>query len=1106
MIKKKFIPILLAGLMAMTFYGCGDQKTTVAKTIEPVALYATVTGRTMKKQGPNYTMPLAIATVYSYYSGAMQTTTSDSDGFWTLSNVPVGAGDDDTNTNDHQTITVYFTMTGWTAPSSQEVEIGNIEDANQTNFNVDIGMVSFLELDLLYTSNIIHPNDDKDYWQSGIDVDDEELYLINGSTNITITFNMPVDTTYTGTTFVELFDINGDAVTYTGTWGDALTVFTMVPDAALTQDNDDDTKYQLRFIHNVRALNGATALEELNGVSISFNVLLPGAHDALLASQAPVVYPKANTASSYVMDSTNFFTRKIYANSSEDFINDDASGTGTGTDPTDGPTKTDTPSITWNAVAGADEYRVYKRDHRNNTTPLWVQEGADIAASTVDAEGKFTKAITAITDFYAGAYYEYVVTAIDSDGNESSIGEVTTPLRLADAYGPKVTDLTYSADTTDNYRDLDNTVTADITTTFHEKMDTTTAGAAPVLTALSGMMSIVDVATDNEWDSMTAYTAKNVAVTLALPTATLSYPAFIGDTVLFVADVSTFSVGDEVVIYDNIASPSVKDAEKVTITAINSISNTITTDALTKEYTTSAMLYLYNSGITTQLSQFTYTTSLVANQGATTITLTDSTAIDALRVLGESFEVFSIDDNGLVAETGHSVTLEPDTVVAGTTVTLSTPLTFDIAAGAILRANGLALDTEPTLRAGSDTTLAEELVLDSNSINTTIDAEDESDFNTRINVSSTAGFGVGDMVQIAASSLTDTTEADIENNTAITLTAHGFHVNDKVVVVNPKVAAATNNTAVTNNTDILAGANQFILNTKVIVGDNLVFTDAAVETSLSAAVLTAGTSITLAAISNVAVGDVLRFDDGINVDADITVQNISGTTITVNNVSFDFDTGTRVSKDRETETVSISVDNGTSVATTVTVGVNFVNSFSEQSTVYIDRVNYERTITAETTNTITLSSAVYAPSGNAIQLLSVPEVKRVTTVEGSKVLVFNTALDYSHYEGAAVAKLAQYNVRLATLPAGMVVGDTLVIDRDTDVATVNDRFSATITDIDTTAANPFVTVTTTATGIAPATATVHHMGDAFVVSGATDNSGNAMQTTAFNRANTSIVK
>lgn len=1053
----------------------GDPGTGV---VTPVTLYATVSGRTLMKTGTSTTDPLSDATIYSYYSGAKQSTTSDSNGFWTLSNIPMS------DSVGNNTIRLYFEKEGWSSPSSITVSIGGVDDAHQGGYNVTIAEVTFEGLELMVTSNVIHGASTNKWLSTGASTTDQDIYLADSTADITLTFNMPVDTTYTGTAFVELLDSSGDTVSFSGSWDTTKMIFTVNPTAALTADNKDDTEYRLRFIHNVRAFNGASELQEMKDVQIVFDVLSSGAHDTLLASQAPSLMPQADDYTSYVFDAATAFYKKLVDNGTVDF-----STTGTSV------------KLTWSAVTNAASYNLYFRNSADNEDGEWTKSGA---SQTTLPDGSIRVSVNPYTDtnavgtdnvFKSAETVEYVVTAVDADGNESSIGEVTSPLVISDTYGPTVSSRTYSGDSRlGNSANVD--VSGDLTVTFSENMNTTSSTVTPTLTVLSGLISVTDTTSDNAWTSSTKYTFKDIKTTFTVSGTTLAFPARSGDSGLQVASVQKFMVGDTILIYD----ASEDTAESKIISSIDSANNLIgLTATISKDFTSGSMVYLKSSGTVVGLSQLRTTLSSDLTQGDTTVDVASATGIAALATETTTLTVYSLDDGGSLASEG-TLTVSS---VSGTTLTFSSPAGFDAASGSIVLPTGNSTSI-PSYRNAVSKTLAAESTMGTVAASTTVTAAQEGQ-DTSVVVADTTGFAVGDRITIGATSVTDLTEADLEGGTTtLTLTGHSFVANDKVRILGENVSATLidNDTTSDNNTSILAGSTTLKMSQLVVVGDSITVTDAKVETNLSAAVASGGTSLSVASTNNLAIGDTITLNDGQNSE-NVTISGISGTTLTVGAVSatLGYAADTVVTKAAESETKTVTTDNGTSTSSTVTVA-SFTNSFSDEATVVINRSHSDYTVNSIATNTITLSgSPTGYKSGATIQLISIPEVRTVTAVDFDKI-TFSSALNFSHHIGATVSTSATKVIELNTWSNSLVVGDTIVIDTDQSTTTVNDRFSGTVTAIDST--NKLVTISTTKTGTIPATANVYLMGDAFVIGGAADSNGNSMQTSYGNRMGSSV--
>jgi hypothetical protein len=137
------------------------------------------------------------------------------------------------------------------------------------------------------------------------------------------------------------------------------------------------------------------------------------------------------------------------------------------------------------------------------------------------------------------------------------------------------------------------------------------------------------------------------------------------------------------------------------------------------------------------------------------------------------------------------------------------------------------------------------------------------------------------------------------------------------------------------------------------------------------------------------------------------------------------------------------------------------------------------------------------PTGTSVTLLSFPETRKITAV-GTYSLTLDSALVYPHHGGAAVTKAATAEVEFGAGEMDTVlVGDVVIVDKDSSATTVLDRIDATVASINTEKATVVLTPVTSTTSIVTIdgdNASFTFMGDAVKVTGAQDSSGNAQQT------------
>jgi hypothetical protein len=175
-------------------------------------------------------------------------------------------------------------------------------------------------------------------------------------------------------------------------------------------------------------------------------------------------------------------------------------------------------------------------------------------------------------------------------------------------------------------------------------------------------------------------------------------------------------------------------------------------------------------------------------------------------------------------------------------------------------------------------------------------------------------------------------------------------------------------------------------------------------------------------------------------------------------------------------------------------------AYSDAMTATVKRAYEQRSVDDVASSTVlTIDSAPSDPhsTGASVTLLSFPETRKITAV-GTYSLTLDSALVYPHHGGAAVTKAATAEVEFGAGEMDTVlVGDVVIVDKDSSATTVLDRIDATVASINTEKATVVLTPVTSTTSIVTIdgdNASFTFMGDAVKVTGAQDSSGNAQQT------------
>jgi len=202
---------------------------------------------------------------------------------------------------------------------------------------------------------------------------------------------------------------------------------------------------------------------------------------------------------------------------------------------------------------------------------------------------------------------------------------------------------------------------------------------------------------------------------------------------------------------------------------------------------------------------------------------------------------------------------------------------------------------------------------------------------------------------------------------------------------------------------------------------------------------------------------------------------------------------------RAAVSVTCTVDAGGASTTIALCSMSSTPAVSDAITATVKRAYEKETVSdvaSSTVLTITAPSDPH-PTGTSVTLLSFPETRKITAV-ATYSLTLDSALVYPHHGGAAVTKAATAEVEFGAGEMDTVlVGDVVIVDKDSSATTVLDRIDATVASINTGKATVVLTPVTSTTSIITIDGTkaiFRFMGDAVKVTGAQDSSGNAQQT------------
>jgi hypothetical protein len=1066
--------------------------------------FTTIVGRVFAETQDYRARPLQGIEVYAYIAGKKLTTQTALDGSFSLINVPVLS-----NNSSGSNLYLYFSKAGWLCGSDctnsfyKSVVVKSSAADARASFQIDIGPIRMIEEQLQVTSNLIHAGNDlgngwlstnTTYGAAGTTQVDE-IYLPNSANIITLTFNMPVDTNYSGTSFVDLLDPNGAAVSYTGSWDASGTQFTISPNSGytFTADSDSSTLYLLKIVRAVRAYNGPTSYKEITNLNLYFNFW--SSTKSALASQAPALAPKLDQSgsgpfSAYLIDSGSG-ARKVVKKGPA----------GNGSTAEIKSTTENNVYISWNGVSGATKYNIYYRNMKDNKTGEWTLSSNVVAGASTNLlpDGSYFTSLDLFTGIFnngpdlnilsGGERYQLIVTAVGDNGDESPFN-VASPLVLQDQFPPTVSSaavgaLAYSEPFNTYFKYSFN---RKLDLTFSESMDTT-GGASLAIANASGAVSSMSFASNSYgpyWTSLTNRKGE-VAITYSVPSTSLLTNVIATNTSLRVtaSEAGKFQVGDVITIIET-TIPG--DSESVTISAVNSFEGLLTVGALAKSHNSGTVIRLRNRG---SLTYFLGALNLPAYAAARSVSL--STGEGAKFYPSQTVKFYINDEEGW-ATVSAAYTISS---ISGDTVTLTGPLAINLPSGSLMVDSNVVAG-EIDARAIITGALNNEFRFDVTPAVTTLASDQFAaapdaalDY---IHVADSSGFNVSDVVEIKGSSNSDLLEAVVPAAaTTLTLTAHSFKVGDKITFVGKRETRNLGSVAA-------AAATSLVLSSSMssVTGDNITLTDPAVETYTSAAAASGSNTITVNSTSGLVAGQTLIITNKVTEEAPNNIVSINTNTITLSaNLANAYAAGSIVT--RAVITQSGITANANNTTTTLVISAGATDDLSTNTIVNLTRPSFSTTVTAIATDSITVTPAIGTngfPLGASVELDNYPEIKTILAV-AFRSLRFTSGLSYSHRSGVQVIRFPQATAKLTSWPSNnIVVGDTVVLrtnsslTNDGDAAT--DRIEATIANVD--SANNLVQMTTTTTGIVQTTIrALTFMGDSAIITGANDSNGNPLQ-------------
>lgn len=1062
-------------------------------------------GRTMAQVGSDSDALTFLpgVSILAIVDGVTYRAMSSPEGGFAIREVPMRPATDNTSISDNlATVVLYIEKPGWifdgdtVTPGNQNwvsVKIDSHLIDTSGNFHVDLGPLKLTQSSLkvmssLVKSSTVLPNlwlgSNTSVGTTGMD----EVYMRDVDSQITLTFNMPVDVTY-NTNFVEIFDTSGRPHSFIGTWDATGMVYTIFPDT-LTASNDDSQRWQLRIARPVRAFDTVYATrKELDKVSFSLQVLNSN-RNTLLTAAAPSLAPELD-GSGYT--GYDFDSGIIYK-----------SGYQAGVNSIDVVTSGTSVCIVWNqsqAATNLNEYRIYARSPYkafgswNDVTASWLPLNYMGDGRAYACNSSLYSSLAYSAALQKSDRIQLVVTPVDKDGNEGAISAVATPLTISDNWGPSLSSGSWSKTYTGNEPDeyFNSAPTGRMTLNFSEAMDPWTATQLGAVSSLSGLMSSV-TGTQFKLTSTTSADVK-IAYSMQKLDTTLSSTARTGDTSIQLTSIAGLKKGYILKLYDS----SLNLSEDVTIASIKSLENIIIlSSGLSNSYPENSIvrLTLGEAGH----SLFVTSTSGDAYSNATTLRVLDGSKFIPNQVI----KVYLNDEEGTPSLLGSYTVLTAST----NTLTLTSKLGRLIPSGSFVVDSSLSASiVEPQPRAASSTfTPAADLEWLGATTNTTLAinnfARTPDAQTANILVNSTNNLSINDVVTVDASSVSATsglTTKAIPSNTSLSIGTHSFLVGDTVRLTPPNVSSNL-------SASVLAGSTSLDLDLPVTIvqSETVTIIDPAFETTLTSAFANGSSSITVSGASGIVQGQTIVIDSGVESSESKTVSSVSGNTITLSSsLSNKHGLNGRVTRLQLTESKTASAD--ITNATTLTVG-SLTNPYSINAYISIQRNYADYQVSAISATTLTISSIaanVYYPVGTSVTLLSYPETRRITAINGN-ILTLSAALSYSHRLGANVTKGSQYTMQISspsTTMASWIVGDTVVCDSLSSTTGANkDRFELTLAAMD--SSQGLATLIPTRPGLITTTnLSCIEMGDAIKIQGVLDSNGQAIRTTWGNKIN-----
>lgn len=682
---------MLLGVFLLFTAGCNPESSPFGSpadvknevTLQSIVQWFTVSG-VVVSAGLNE--PLAGVIVSTYMDGEKMDATTDADGFWKMT-LHVG------------TYSLALSKSGFSDSSTSITLSPN--DALQALLSYDVGEMTLSEQMLKINTSFRHPDaGTQSNWTSGDETSTTTYlpynYMTDPMANITVYFNMPVDTDYTGTDFIELLDPSGDQVSFAGEWSTDKTQYTINPTVDLTLDSDDSTWYQLRIL-KARAFSGSGVINELTDVELVFQVMDSSGTLSLLTTQAPTLDPQGSSVYAFVIDSDDVYSK---SQTTLDF---------------DGNTGVSL-RLNWPAVAGAESYKLYRRSTTGDSAGEWTYVASyDMSFKNDDGTfrgwaGVWTGCPGACvwTSMFSsgwtkdgarlsgGEKIELLVTAIDADMTESGLGGVD-PLQLSDEYAPILTNPADALDPSAT-AEYSNATYGKISVDFSEYMSTETTSDIPTIASSNSYMTVASELgkTSSSWSDQDTFVMDDAKITYNVASTTLSAATLVGATSITVASVSTFAVGDTIRIGYGTAG-----SEDTTISDIDTTaaSTTITVPALTNAHDSGDAVKLVKDAATGTMTFFRTTLSAAAVKNATTISLTSGTTITW--AAGKVLNFWAPDDHsGYVSQGTYTVSSQSS---ATGIVTLTAGLTEALPAGTVVTEDATT-GAEPLPRAASAVT------------------------------------------------------------------------------------------------------------------------------------------------------------------------------------------------------------------------------------------------------------------------------------------------------------------------------------------------------------------------------------------------------------------